>query len=69
MQRYENGSEMRSERRLEKAKEFLISADALEEANLLCAECRGELGCFIEDGRIIVEVRDNEAPGVNEGEI
>lgn len=47
---------------------YLIPANDLEEAGLLCAACRGVLGRFIEDGRIILEVRDDEDEMDEEGD-
>lgn len=69
MQNYEKNLGPRPEGSSEKEKGYLIPADDLAAAGLLCAHCRGDLGHFIDDGRIILEVRDDETPGVDEGEI
>ena len=68
MRNYENSLEPRPERSSESEKGYLITADALKDAGLLCAACRGDLVCYIEEGRIIVEPSEDEEE-LDEGEI
>ena len=66
MRNYENSLGPRPEGNSESEKGYLITADALKDAGLLCAACRGDLVCYIEEGRIIVEPSEDEDEELDE---